>query len=95
MSIEDRFEEHDEEYLEFDRIPTDHRLHPDPTLCGYLKIHSLLVDPRKDVICGADHDIIYLPGKGDMKPLTDDDIVYLQRCGIHWDAESHCLADFC
>lgn len=61
----------------------------------YLKVYSLMVDQTKPIVSGADHDIIWLASESNLKPLTDDDIVYLQRCGIHWDSESDCLANFC
>src|SRR4051794_40461390 len=94
-SIAKRFERlSDEDYGKFERIPETERLNRDKTLCGYLKVQSLLLNPNGSVIGGADHDVIFLPSPEELKPLTDDDIVYLLRCGIGWDSNGY-LRDFC
>lgn len=93
-SLADRFESFSDEYLEFERIPKKNRLHPSKVLCGYLKVASLMLDGREFGVA-AEHDIVRLPGADELVPLSDDDIIYLQRCGIHYDSENDCLADFC
>jgi hypothetical protein len=91
MDLEERFEQYYDEFLEFERIPPEERLHPDYTLCGYLKVYSLLKKPTKYWLA-AEHDIVYLAQEEDLKELTDEDIIYLQRCGIH--CGEYGLADF-
>lgn len=91
-----KFDATEGEYLEFDRIPDAEKLHPDRTLCGYLKVWSLLRPDakRKRVVEAADHDIVYLSDLDKLVDLTQDDIIYLRRCGIHFNEEFWCLADF-
>lgn len=82
------------EYGKFERIPENDRLHPSKVLCGYLKVASLMLIPSKFGVC-AEHDCVFLPDVRKLKALSDEDIVYLSRCGIHYDREADCLADFC
>jgi hypothetical protein len=87
----ERFERFEEEYLEFNRVPDADRLHPDRRLCGYLKVYSLL-HPEEQInfVLWAEHDIVHLPVPHE---LTDDQIVYLLRCGIGYDADTDSLRD--
>ena len=78
----------------FTDIPIFDRLSQNRRLCGYLKVTSLLKDENEFDVHG-EHDIIYLNDESDLKLLTDDDILYLARCGIFWDSENDCLAHFC
>ena len=72
------------ENYKFENIPESERLHPDKTLCGLLKVYSLLIDPTSGVFRGADHDIIGLPHEREIIPLTKEDVIYLKRCGVHY-----------
>lgn len=84
-----------EEYLDFDKIPDSEKLHPSRTFCALLKIASLMKDSSR-FDYEANHDIIWLPSEDEYNhPLTDEEILYLVRCGIHWDDENDCPADFC
>jgi hypothetical protein len=90
---EERFEKYSgQEYIKFDRIPESDRLHPDRTLCGYLKVYELLnPEQRQTFSLCAGHDEVWLPLP---EGMTDADIVYLLRCGIGYDAGTASLHDF-
>lgn len=94
MTTAEMFEKHEDEYLKFDRIPVADRPYPNKELCAMLYIAKLMKDPTKFGYQPA-HDILYLPCVVDLKTLTEDDVIYLRRCGIHYEEEFDCLADFC
>lgn len=93
-NLEELFEKHEDELLKFDRIPESQRLHVSDDLCGLIKIASLLKEPAKFDF-SAGHDIVYLSNPCDLKELAEDDVIYLLRCGIHFDSEVECLASHC
>lgn len=87
----DKYENY--EYLKFERIPEEDKPFKSPELCAYVKIYYLMERPtRFDV--NAERDCIYLPQLQDLKQLTDEDVLYLVRCGIHLHDGDY-LADFC
>jgi hypothetical protein len=91
-NLEDRFEQFNDEYNKFERIPEKDRLHPNKTLCGYLYVYNLMQEPKKFSL-NADHDIVYLVNEDELQELTDSDIIYLTRCGLH--LSEYGIADFC
>lgn len=92
---QERFDKHDDEDHDFDLIPEAEQLHTDRKICGMMKLYTLLKEPPAySVIAGASHDVIWLDD--DLRDdVTDDDILYLVRCGIHWSSEGDCPAMFC
>ncbi len=80
-----------QQHGDFNKIPPSDRLHPSKTLCGYLKVVSLMKAPEKFWTQG-EHDIVYLPHPRELQELTDEDILYLGRCGIFYDTECDSLA---
>jgi hypothetical protein len=84
----------DDEYLKFSRIPINQRLSTYPDICALLYLEKLLGGSKKgeDMIAGASHDIVCLciPPES----LTKEDAIYLNRCGVHWNSETECLAMF-
>jgi hypothetical protein len=87
------FEKHKDEYFEFDSIQENEKLHKDRTLCGYLYIYNLLKE--KFFILAAEHTIIYLNSISQLKELTEENIIYLLRCGILYEYEYGCLSYYC
>jgi hypothetical protein len=83
----------DDEYIKFERIESP--LHPRPDICAFLLLHTLCPGHRS-MVTGVDHDIIWL--ETDIDELNDaaseEDIVTLLRCGVHYDTEYDCLALF-
>ena len=95
MNLGERFKQYeDEEYLHFERIPDNEKLHNNNTICGIVKVHSLLREGGVFNIC-AGHDMIYLPDQSSLAYLTDKDIIYLLRCGIHYNDDNECPAVHC
>lgn len=94
--FEARFKKFDSEHPQFDRIPEAERLHPNRHICGLMKIYALAARPSKLDFC-AEHDCVYVhPGPSEFAAeLSDADIIYLSRCGFHYDTEGDCLAFFC
>jgi len=95
MSNEEYDKIQDEEYLMFDRIPDAMKLSWYPDLCGMLYIeqkHPAKKGSHCGMLSGSAHDIAWL-GCG-IDDLTEDDAIYLCRCGIHLDTENGGLAIF-
>lgn len=90
MSIHERFEKVNDDYLKFGRIKNK--------MSGRSDLHAfLLLDGlfhgTNDMISATAHDEIYLEIKSDqIEKLTDDQILELVRCGIRHDSEYDCLA---
>ena len=94
MDVEREFDLHDDEYLKFSRIESPPSQRPD--ICALLLIDKLLPKPGRDVISAAEHDVFYLAADIEKfsEVATVDDVIYLVRCGVHYDAESESLAMF-
>ena len=67
----------------FGIIPPQDRLHESRCLCGYLKYASLCESPENFRV-ESDGDEIILRGLDSAK-ITEEDILYLMRCGLMWD----------
>jgi hypothetical protein len=92
MSIEDLFNKHHNEYLKFDRVSDKKSIRPD--LHVFIILDSLAVD-ECDIVSSADHGEIWLSFKEDnFNLLTEEIIVDLIRCGVHYDSEFDCLSMF-
>lgn len=97
--MEQLFKKHDSEYLEFERIPEADRRHQRPDLCAMLLIAERVpIHGHADIVVSASHDEIWFAGPENAFdegwPFTEDDVIYLQRCGIRWDGENGGLASF-
>ena len=75
----------DGEFLKFDRIPDTDKYSRHPDLCAMMYLENIGATDEGDMIAGAEHDIAFLAASCDN--LTDDDAIYLARCGVHWDSE--------
>jgi len=67
-------DDNDDEFLKFERISEEDRLHSNSDLCGLLKVASLTDDGMS---------------------ITEEDIIYLLRCGIHYENSRECLVLYC
>ena len=86
----------DENYLKFEEIPDNEKLHPNSFICACMYIYNRT---RADKITifeiAAEHDIVYLADIDDFSPeFNKEDALYLSRCGIHYDLETDSLANF-
>ncbi len=86
------FEQHNDEFLEFDCIPEADRRHPRPDLCAFIYLHEKL-GGEHDVISAAEHDEIYLEFEN-LNLLTSEDVLYIHRCGVRYDEETESLCMF-
>lgn len=94
------FEKYEDDFLEFADIPESERRHHRPDVAAMLLLAERFPD-TKDIIGAAEHDIIYFscdpPQDSDYEnqwPLSEDDVLYLRRCGLFWDTETDSLASF-
>lgn len=96
IDLEAMFGKHEDEYLRFDRIENPPNKRPD--ICGFLKLDELLpqVAQTRDIVSAAEHDQIFLDASPDelAKVATEEDIIYLHRCGIRYDGDYDCFAMF-
>jgi hypothetical protein len=87
----EKFEDWDTEFEQIDNPP-----HPRPDVCAYILLDRLLPRPGRKMVCGSDHDIIWLDADiGQLAEVaTEDDILSLVRCGVFFDTETDSLAIF-
>lgn len=90
------YEQHDDESGKFELIPEGERLHADRALCGFLYLASRMKEPDRFWLkLSAEHDKLFLPGPSDLSgPVTEADVIYLNRCGINWDSDAECFYTF-
>lgn len=60
MNLHDAFEEFNDDYIRFERVPEAEKLHAWPDLCAFLYLFRLLPRPGRDLVCAAEHDVIWL-----------------------------------
>ena len=79
----------DEEYMNFTKIPPQDKPSSYPDICAMLYLEQKYgASPNgQDMVSNAQHDIFWLNIDDDKveKEMTEDDVVYLSRCGVHWD----------
>jgi len=94
IDLKQAFEAARDEYIQFDRI--EKPLHPRPDLCAFLRLHELVPGKSHDMVAAAEHDEIYLDVEPDKlaEVATQEDIVYLTRCGVRYDTSLDSLAMF-
>lgn len=77
------------EWLAFEDIPEEERLHSNYKLCGLLKLSSLC--ERSIGFSPLRPELIKLAYLDDCHELNRADILYLIRCGIGWDKDVACF----
>jgi hypothetical protein len=91
MTAQEMFEKHTGEFLKFESIPEAERRHPRPDLCAMLYLHERF-GGEGDAVSHAEHDEIALDW--DAHGLTEEDVIYLHRCGVRYSAEWDSLVTF-
>lgn len=93
IDIHELFNKYDSDHLKFDRV--ENKLHHRADICAFLLLDKLLPS-NSDMVSASDHDIIYLDADLEelAKVATEDDILMLIRCGVHYDIETDSLAMF-
>lgn len=78
------------DFLKFDRIPADQRLSSAPDICAFIYLDRKFPDNRElGMISSAEQDEIWLRIYSEqVEQLTDDEILYLTRCGVRYDEGS-------
>lgn len=81
------------EFLVFERI--ENPPHRRPDLCAFLLLDRL-VPGTTDMVSSAEHDEIWLDTDCDelAAVATEDDILFLVRCGVRYDDDIESLAMF-
>lgn len=93
MDISERFNQFDNEYLNFDAVQDKRSYRPD--LHAFLLLDDLFPNPDNDMIAAAEHDEFWLDVDGEaIATLTDDQILELVRCGVRYDSDVDSLAMF-
>jgi len=97
MTIEtltELFNKYEDEYGKFERVenPLSHR----PDLCAFIRLDILLPQGRRDIVSSAEHDQIYLGIELEelLQVITEEDVLYLTRCGVMLDTEVDSLSLF-
>lgn len=90
MSTQELFDDHADDPNDFADIPEADRLHPNEALCGLLKLASLLKDPTKLRVEGCLNsdsypEVFLAKERWLVRDLTEDEAIYLLRCGIFFD----------
>jgi len=87
------FEEHQDEFLKFDRVENKLSLRPD--LHAFLLLDKLSPGKR-DMVSDAYHEEIYLDVGVEklLEAATEAELIDLHRCGVHFFSEYDCLGMF-
>jgi hypothetical protein len=80
--LKERFEQVDDEYLEFERIPNP--MHRRPDLCAMLMLAAIVPRDSGDILAASEHDEVFFDVDTDAlnDSATDDQIRDLARCGV-------------
>lgn len=80
----------------FDKLPAEKKLHPSERISGILKLTSLMKKPDAFDF-GAEHDEVnfYVGPRDLVDTVTEDDLMYLEGCGIHYSREDDAFYMFC
>lgn len=89
MSIKDRFEAVNDDYMKFELVTN--KLSNRPDLNAFVLLDSLFPGDR-DIVSAATHDEIFLDIDDDhIESLTDDQIADLVRCGVMFSDDGLCM----
>ena len=88
------FDEFEEEFLKFERIPEGKRkqVSERPDLYAFMLL-NVLVPGSGDMVCSAEHDEIWLSVDAEkLKAVaTPEQLRDLHRCGVRCDGDSLCM----
>jgi len=83
------FERHKDEYLRFERTPVYARPYKQRDLCAFAHLAGKL-ECDYNVVIDASHDKIVL-GFDELENLTEEDVIYITRCGVMFSKTEECL----
>ena len=93
--IQQWFETHEDEYLEFDDIETKFSKRAD--LHAFILLDKLLPESDRNIISAAEHDEFFLePGLSELAEakITEAQVIDLLRCGVSLDLDTESLRMF-
>lgn len=92
----ERWERVNDEFIKFENIPKSDRPFTSPDICAFALLDKKFPAERDfDMVSCAGHDEIYLRIESEqIAQLTDDEILYLTRCGVRYEDDTESLALF-
>jgi len=93
INLSEVFLKFEDEYHKFDLIENKPSKRPD--LCAFLLLDKI-IPGNSDIVGAAEHDEIYLGVDCEVlsEIATEDDILYLVRCGVIYNEEYDSLSMF-
>lgn len=89
MNINELFEKHSDEYLEFEKVENKFSTRPD--LHAFILLDKLFPSER-DMVSAAEYDEIFLSvAPEQIKTLSENQIVELIRCGVRYSTDYDCF----
>lgn len=98
IDVKELFEKHDGEYIKFDRIRNPPSSCPD--LCAMLYMSHFLTMRQKEknfnMLSHTSHDVVFFCVDVDYfsEVATEEDVIYLLRCGVGYDSSGEGLFMF-
>lgn len=91
-----RWERVNDDFLKFEEIAESERPFSSPDLCAWALLDKRFPSARGlDMVSAAEHDEIWLRIEDhEIAQLTDDEILYLTRCGVRYEDDTESLAMF-
>lgn len=95
-AMAERWDAVNDDFLKFERIPESDRPFTSPDICAFAMLDKRFPAERKsDMVSAAEHDEIWLRIESEqIQQLTDDEILYLTRCGVRYEDDTESLAMF-
>lgn len=92
IDVYELMEKYDDEYLKFDRV--EYKPSNRPDLCAMILLDKLQPSLKgRGIIVGADGDSVFIDIDIDKlgEVATEEDVLYLRRCGVHISNEALCM----
>lgn len=91
-----RWDQFEDDFLLFDRIPPPERPFSSSDLCAWALLDKKFPSARGlDMVSGAGHDQVWLRiTRTEIAQLTDEEILYLVRCGVMFESDTETLSMF-
>jgi hypothetical protein len=91
IDLREAFESYNDEFLKFENIETP--LHRRPDICAFLMLDAMLPGPSRDMVCSAEHDVIWLDIDCEKlaEVIKEYQILNLVRCGVRYSDGSLCM----
>lgn len=94
--MQTRWEAVNDDFIRFERIPESERLFSSADLCAFALLDKKFPAERGiDMVSAAEHDQIWLRiERHQIAQLSDDEILYLTRCGVMYEEDTEGLSMF-